>query len=378
MPTRRNIIKSIGMVLGSIAAYFGFLKTKDFSAKNAEEPAINGNQMIKKKFALGFQWPTSEPFLFCVHHLDKFPKGTESFGVEKSHFAGRDMGQDFNPKDGFRMYHGEEVPGFPVHPHRGFETITVVTRGLVDHADSLGAAGRYGSGDVQWMTAGDGVQHSEMFPLLNQDSDNTMELFQIWLNLPKKSKRVPPHFTMFWSHDIPRIKLDQDRVNVTLIAGSFAGQKALTPPPDSWAFDTGNEVMLLLIDIGAGGSVDLPASKGSVGRSLYVFSGSALDLNGEAVPVMSGVEVESTSSLKLASSGGCRLLVMQAKPIGEPIAQHGPFVMNTRDEIAQAFADYQKTNFGGWPWPRHDMVHGSDGSRFAKYPDGRVERPKKV
>lgn len=378
MPSRRTLISSALMAIGAIGAGFGFLKERVFAAKQAVEPAITGKLMIKKKFSLGFQWPTNEPFLFCVHHLDHFPKGTSSFGVEKSHLAGRNMGQDFNPKDGFRMYHGEDVPGFPVHPHRGFETITVVTRGMVDHADSLGAAGRYGSGDVQWMTAGDGVQHSEMFPLLNQDGDNTMELFQIWLNLPKKSKKVPAHFTMFWSHDIPRIKLDQDRVDVTLIAGTFAGQKALAPPPDSWAADPANEVMIVLVDIAAGGSVDLSASKSSVGRSLYVFSGSGLELNGEQVPAMSGVEVESTATLKLKSAGGCRLLVMQAKPIGEPIAQHGPFVMNTREEIIQTFADYQKTNFGGWPWPRNDMVHGSDGSRFAKYPDGRVEKPKKV
>ncbi len=128
----------------------------------------------------------------------------------------------------------------------------------------------------------------------------------------------------------------------------------------------------------AGGSVELPASKNSVGRSLYVFAGSGLDVNSEVIPSMSGVEVDSMSPLKLSSTGGCRLLVMQAKAIGEPIAQHGPFVMNTRDEIVQAFTDYQKTSFGGWPWPRNDMVHGSDGSRFAKFPDGRIEKPKKV
>ena len=120
---------------------------------------------------LGFQWETADPFLYCVHHEDKFPNGNELMGPESSNFKGRHMGDDFIIKDGFRMYHGQTVPGFPGHPHRGFETITVVRKGLVDHADSLGAAGRYGDGDVQWMTAGKGVQHSEMFPLIKQDEE---------------------------------------------------------------------------------------------------------------------------------------------------------------------------------------------------------------
>jgi redox-sensitive bicupin YhaK (pirin superfamily) len=113
--------------------------------------------------------------------------------------AGRNLGQDFTVKDGWRMYHGRVVPGFPSHPHRGFETVTVVRRGLVDHADSTGAAARYGGGDVQWLTAGSGIQHAEMFPLLARDRGNPLELFQIWLNLPAADKMAEPHFAMVWS-----------------------------------------------------------------------------------------------------------------------------------------------------------------------------------
>src|SRR5690606_10207890 len=98
-----------------------------------------------------------------------------------------------------------EVPGFPAHPHRGFETVTVVRRGLLDHADSLGAAARYGGGDVQWLTAGAGIQHAEMFPLLERHAPNPVELFQIWLNLPAADKLAPPHFAMLWAPTIPRI-----------------------------------------------------------------------------------------------------------------------------------------------------------------------------
>jgi len=114
--------------------------------------------------ALGFQWPTLDPFLFCVHHDDAYPAGNDKLGPAAS-LDGRELGMDFQPKDGWRMYHGEVVPGFPQHPHRGFETVTIVRQGLIDHSDSLGATARFGRGDVQWLTAGKGISHCEMFPL---------------------------------------------------------------------------------------------------------------------------------------------------------------------------------------------------------------------
>ena len=139
-----------------------------------------------------------DPFLFCAHHDDAYPPGNDVNGPAVS-LEGRDLGMDFEGIDGWRMYHGQEVPGFPNHPHRGFETVTYVRKGLIDHSDSLGAAARFGRGDVQWLTAGAGVVHSEMFPLLDPNGPNTLELFQIWLNLPAKSKMVPAYFTMFWN-----------------------------------------------------------------------------------------------------------------------------------------------------------------------------------
>lgn len=332
--------------------------------------------LIKNEFPLDFQWATKEPFLFCVHHDDHYPKGNGQYGPAPELLKGRDIGQDFTPKDGFRMYHGQKVPGFPVHPHRGFETITIVRKGYVDHADSIGAAGRYGQGDVQWMTAGRGIQHSEMFPLLKTDADNRLELFQIWLNLPRKSKMVEPHFKMLWSEQIPKVTLPNNSGEVTVIAGNFGDKKALSPPPDSWASNTESEISILLIKLNKTGIVELPATQQAVTRMAYFFAGDKLSFNGQEVDPKTGFALDSQATLKIESgSEGAELLILQAKPIGEPVAQHGPFVMNTREEIIQTVQDYQRTQFGGWSWQRDDMVHGDKIDRFAKYPDGRIEKP---
>jgi quercetin 2,3-dioxygenase len=332
--------------------------------------------MIKQKFKLGFQWPTIEPFLFCVHHNDQYPKGTPEFGPESKHLRHRNIGEDFQPKDGFRMYHGDVVPGFPVHPHRGFETITIVRRGFVDHADSIGAAGRYGQGDVQWMTAGRGVQHSEMFPLLNQAGENPMELFQIWLNLPRAQKMSEPHFTMFWSEKIPQLQLDNERVQLTVIAGTFKGTTPLAPPPQSWASQINSNVAIWLIKMKKNGQLQLPPASNETTRMVYFYEGQKLQIDHEIIEAQSGAEIAADQSLTLiAPDGDVEVLILQARSIGEAVVQHGPFVMNSKEEIMQTFREYEQTRFGGWPWPRADMVHGPNPERFAQFPDGRIEKP---
>lgn len=329
---------------------------------------------IVRVWPLSFQWETADPFLFCVHHVDRYPAGNAQYGPATS-LTGRDIGNDFSYKDGFSMYHGDVVPGFPVHPHRGFETVTVVRRGLVDHADSLGAAGRYSSGDVQWMTAGRGVQHSEMFPLLNSDRENTMELFQIWLNLPAAKKMVEPHFTMFWRDTVPKQRV-QDGVDVEIIAGSLDGTRPPAPPPDSWAADPEHEVAIWLIALAPGARWSLPTAAAGVRRNLYFHTGQTLRVAEREIAVRHGVELSATAAVTLESgSEPSQLLLLQGKPIGEPVVSYGPFVMNTRTEIEQAFADYRRTEFGGWPWPRRDQIHVPTRGRFARFIGGREEEP---
>jgi redox-sensitive bicupin YhaK (pirin superfamily) len=326
---------------------------------------------------LGFQWSTADPFLFCVHHLDRYPAGNAQLGPAAS-LTERQLGSDFEPVDGWRMYHGQVVPGFPSHPHRGFETITYVRQGLVDHSDSMGAAARYGRGDVQWMTAGAGIQHAEMFPLLDRGGDNTLELFQIWLNLPAADKMVEPHFSMLWDRDIPRVvRRDADgrTAEITVIAGSLDGAVPPAPPPASWASRAEADCAIWHVVLDPGASVVLPPAAGDeTGRVLYGFAGDGFTVDGEAVAASTGAVVDPTRAVTVtAGARTVEILMLQARPLREPVAQYGPFVMNTRAEIQQAFDDYQRTRFGGWPWDRDDPVHGLDGARFARHADGRVE-----
>ena len=325
---------------------------------------------IKK---LGFPWITQDPFLFCVHHLDYYPEGNDLLGPKAS-LVGRNIGNDFVIKDGWRMYHGDTVPGFPAHPHRGFETVTFVLKGLVDHADSNGAAGRYGNGDVQWMTAGSGLQHSEMFPLLKKNEKNTFELFQIWLNLPAAKKFVAPGYKMLWSESIPKLSFqDSNRKNIEIVlaAGIYNGIAAPEPAPDSWAADPENEVNIWQIKLEENAAFDIPAAKGKVNRSLYFFEGESIEVESTRIGSGYGLELNAKKEITIINGDKpARLLLLQGKPINEPVEQYGPFVMNNMAEIQQAFNDYRRTQFGGWPWQTHDVVHGSEKGRFARFSNG--------
>ena len=334
------------------------------------------NKIITNIKPLGFIWETRDPFLFCVHHLDNYPAGNDHMGPAAS-LEGRNMGQDFTSKDGWRMYHGDKIPGFPAHPHRGFETVTAVLKGFVDHSDSHGASGRYGNGDVQWMTAGSGLQHSEMFPLLNQNKENPLELFQIWINLPKAKKFSPPFYDMLWSEEIT-VYTHKDKngklTKANVIAGNIGDITAPPPAPDSWAADPDNEVGIWLVNIEANGSWIIPGASYEVNRSIYFYKGSGINIAGIDVEPYNSVELLADQSVIIENGNeNAFFLLLQGRPINEPVVQHGPFVMNDASEIQQAFDDYRKTQFGGWPWTEFDNVHSREMGRYAKYSDGREE-----
>ncbi|GMN05459.1 pirin family protein [Croceitalea sp. MTPC5] len=329
------------------------------------------NDPVLQTYPLGFPWQTQDPFLFCVYHLDHYPKGNGEMGPDSKLLEGRNIGNDFTLKDGWRMYHGSTIPGFPYHPHRGFETITIVNKGFCDHSDSLGAAGRFGEGDVQWMTAGRGVQHSEMFPLLHDDKENTLELFQIWLNLPKADKFVDPYFKMLWHEDIPVVQ--EENAIVKVIAGNYKGNQANHPAPDSWAAKKENEVAIWNLHVDAETMFTLPKAGAAVSRTLYFYEGSEIHFGDKKVNRSFGIVLDASQDIVFkVGKQPAHFLMLQGKPIAEPVAKYGPFVMNTDEEIQQAMDEYRLTQFGGWPWPHPDHVHEKEKGRFAKYPDGKI------
>jgi redox-sensitive bicupin YhaK (pirin superfamily) len=215
-------------------------------------------------------------------------------------------------------------------------------------------------------------------------------LFQLWLNLPSAKKMVAPDFTMFWAGDIPRVALADAqglRCDIEVVAGDYApvdvaaagGQalvKALPPPPDSWASVPDADVAIWILRIAPGARMTLPAASAQARRALYLTTGDSLEVGGQRFDQRVMVEVRADQQAPLHNPGPevIEVLVLQGRPIGEPVVARGPFVMNTQQELLQAMHDYQRTEFGGWPWPSRAHTHGTSG-RFARHADGRTETP---
>lgn len=339
------------------------------------------SDIILRNEPLTHPWAGTDPFLFCAHHLDHYPAADQHQAVPSDHIGTRPLGNDFSHTGGFNMYYGTSVPGFPAHPHRGFETITIVPKGVVDHADSLGATARYGDGDVQWLTAGRGVMHSEMFPLRDTAGPNTLDLYQIWLNLPARSKMSDPAFVMLWDSTIPRYQFTNaagSAASVKIISGAYTPQEAneatIVPPPpapDSYASDPAAEVAIWQVSLEAGANITLPPTlRASARRTLYVHEGTSLNVDSDTLSGHRLIEVKADAALSLSNPGpdSVDILLLQGVPIEEPVVAQGPFVMNTQAEIDQARRDFGRSQFGGWPWEASGPVHANGQGRFAHYP----------
>lgn len=320
--------------------------------------------------AIEFRLDLKDPFLFTAHHIDYYPEGNDQLGPTKPS----------TEEKPYRMYYGDVVPGFPEHPHTGFETITLVERGYVDHFDSLGNSGRYAAGDVQWLSTGNGVEHCEMFPLLHQDQENPFELFQIWFNSSPDEKKQDADYKMMWREQIPHVhETDSNglKADIRVISGRFKQTDAISRPPHSWAAAPEHRVNIYMIDLDPNAELIIPATTPTSTRFAYFYEGPQLYIEDQSIEFKHLVELKADVEIKLKNtSQRAKILWLEGEPIDAPVAMRGPFVLNSDEELNTAFARYRKTHFGPWPWDSAAPVLPREQARFASYKKGQeIEDP---
>ncbi len=234
-----------------------------------------------------------------------------------------------------------EAVGAPAHPHRGFETVTYMLKGTFEHRDSAGHAGSIEPGDVQWMTAGSGVVHSEMPSKAIMEQGGDVHGFQIWLNLPKASKMTSPRYQEVPREQIPEAVSEDGLAKVRVIAGEALGVSAV--------IDTHTPIVYQHWILEPGAKVLQPMSSDH-NALLYVFNGGEIETNGESVVDAEMVVLANGDTVEMQVSAdaeqAAEVLLLAGKPLKEPVARYGPFVMNSMEEINQAILDYQAGKMG--------------------------------
>lgn len=217
-----------------------------------------------------------------------------------------------------------------------------------------------------------------MFPLVKTDAPNTLHLYQIWLNLPAKSKLAPPAYAMHWAENLARVE-GEGGGHALVYVGALGDAAGCPPPPHSWASEAGADVGAFVVRLPPGGAFTLPPAAGGDGTSrvALVTLGAGVEVEGSRTPRRARVALRGGAPTTLKNSAGeaAEVLVLQGRPIGEPVAQRGPFVMNTQGELRKAMADFEKTEFGGWPFDAEEVVFPREKGRFARHPAGHEELP---
>src|SRR5205809_3522754 len=226
-----------------------------------------------------------------------------------------------------------EAKGAPDHPHRGFETVSYILDGAIEHGDSQGNRGRIGAGDVQWMTAGSGVIHSEMPAAEIRRNGGRLHGFQLWVNLPRRDKMMTPRYQELRAAEIPTATSEDGKVTVTVIAGESLGTRA--------TIDTRTPIMYLHVRLAAGASFTQPIPE-NYNAFAFVISGQVSNARENDMILYA----RDGDSVTITTEKGAELLLIGGVPLNEPVARDGPFVMNTAGEIRQAMLDYQSGRFG--------------------------------
>ena len=279
---------------------------------------------------------TTPTHLKTIERLVKGVQTSDGAGVKLTRVLTQDLQRRLDPflmLDAFRNDNPEDyIGGFPDHPHRGFETVTYMIAGRMRHRDSAGNEGLLGPGGVQWMTAGSGLIHSE----LPEQEDGLMEGFQLWLNLPAEQKMTKPSYRDIRPEDIPEVEAGHG-VRVRVIAGATHGLQGAVMKPDT-------EPLFLDIHLPANSHFSQPIAHGHH-AFVYTYRGQAQVADVTVNDRVMGILSDTGDTLEVSASVDTRVLLIAGKPLNEPIAQYGPFVMNTDEQIHQTLRDYRAGHF---------------------------------
>lgn len=319
-------------------------------------------------------WDTEDPFFFASHHEDDYPHGNRQQAPPLGEISGRNLGRDYTKRLGFRMYHGKVVPGFPMHAHWGYETITLAEKGYVDHFDNMGIQGRFGFGDVQWVCASSRYSHNEMYPLTDQEGRNPNDITQIMLNLPLESKNLDNSVNTVWGSDVPVV--EGEGWTAKVICGTFGGATAVSPSAHSWSHGE-NGVRIVRFALEPGATLTIDPSVDGAGRNLYFVSGDTATVMGEGVRGGSRVKFLENRDAEVVNGGEPSVMwLLEGRPIGQRMSSFGPVCLGTVKEVRAGLDEIRVNEYGEWPWEIVDRTQPLGTDRFIRYPDGTERRPR--
>lgn len=332
-----------------------------------------GNGSILKVQDAILHWDCEDPFIFATHHYDLYPKGNTQQAPPYEEIRRRSLGHDYDKLFGYRMYDGKVSPGFPLHPHWGYETFSVASKGYVDHFDNRGNQGRYGYGDMQWVSAGSLYCHDEIYPLAFMDRDNPVLLTQIHVNLPLEKKGTEPVVRTVWMEDIPAVK--GEGWTASVYCGEFADVKGVPANPVSWAADPSHHVSIVKLDMEPGASVEVGPTE-AAHRNVYVTDGKAT-VEGEEFPHDTRLKMDTSATFTITmGKEPCEVWILEGDPIGEKQAAFGPAVLGSLDEVRKANRYVNEHIMDGWCWDYVNEKQDLGTERFFQAADGTVSAPK--
>jgi redox-sensitive bicupin YhaK (pirin superfamily) len=338
-----------------------------FFSRKSKGPFIRVSEMT-------MHWDTEDPFIFVSHHEDDYPAGNRQMAPPLEEISGRNLGRDYKKIMGFRMFNGKVVPGFPMHAHWGYETVTLAHTGYVDHSDCEGTTGRYGFGDVQWVSAPGFYEHCEMYPLVNKEGRNPNDITQVMIALPPEKRNLPENsVNTVWKDEIPLISSEGCRIQ--LICGKYGGFEMKSPSLHSWA-DGSRWVRMMRIELDPGASVTIDKADPSANRNLYFVSGEKGKVLGEEVDW--GTQMKISPDVEVDISNGeapSVFWILEGVPIGCKMSMFGPVLLGSDKEVREALQTIRKEEFSRWPWEVIDRVNPAESGRFIQRKDGSRESP---